>query len=192
MADAEDAIDRLQGQDCDLAILDIRLPGMSGLDALAQIKRLCPRLPVIVMTGQGTTGTAIEATKRGAFEYQLKPFDPAEMLATIDKALEGARLMKGRLDLGPDAAAESPEAIVGRSAAHAAGLQGDRPRRPDRRHRLDPRRIRHRQGAGRPRHLPAQPAGRNAAVRSSTAPPSPRPSWRASCSATSPGRSPAR
>ena len=41
------------------------------------------------MTGRGTTDTAIEATKRGAFEYQLKPFEPLEMLQTIDKALEG-------------------------------------------------------------------------------------------------------
>jgi nitrogen regulation protein NR(I) len=113
---AEDAMAHLQRQECDLVILDIRLPGMSGLDALGQLKRLHPRLPVIVMTGEGTTGTAIEATKRGAFEYQLKPFDPAEMLATIEKALEGARLMKGHLELGPEAVAQNAEAIVGRSA----------------------------------------------------------------------------
>jgi nitrogen regulation protein NR(I) len=116
VAGAEEALACLEVEESDLVILDIRLPGMSGLDALGQLKKLHPRLPVIVMTGEGTTGTAIEATKRGAFEYQLKPFDPAEMLATIDKALEGARLMKGHLDLGPEAVAKSAEAIVGRSA----------------------------------------------------------------------------
>ena len=113
----EDAMGFLQKDDCDLVILDICLPGMNGLDALAQIRQRRPTLPVIVMTGQGTTDTAIEATKRGAFDYQLKPFEPAEMLQTIAKALEGARLMKGHLALGPETAASSAEAIVGRSPA---------------------------------------------------------------------------
>ena len=46
------------------------------------------------MTGQGTTETAIEATKRGAFDYQLKPFEPAVMIQTIAKAAEAARLIR--------------------------------------------------------------------------------------------------
>ena len=90
---------------------------MNGLDALARIKQRRPKLPVIVMTAQGTTTTAIEATKRGAFDYQLKPFRPAEMLQTIARALEAARLMKGQLALGSAAPSPSDEAIVGRSAA---------------------------------------------------------------------------
>ncbi len=113
---AEEALAAVDREDCDLAILDICLPGMSGLDALARIKQRRPKLPVIVMTGQGTTTTAIEATKRGAFDYQLKPFVPAEMLQTIARALEAARLMKGQLALGSEAARPSDEAIVGRSA----------------------------------------------------------------------------
>jgi nitrogen regulation protein NR(I) len=112
------ALGRLQSADWDLVILDVCLPGMNGLDALARIKQAQTHLPVIVMTGQGTTETAIEATKRGAFEYLLKPFDPAEMLQAIDKALEGARLMKGHLALGPEATPPATtEAIIGRSAA---------------------------------------------------------------------------
>jgi nitrogen regulation protein NR(I) len=113
----EDAMDLLQKDDCDLVILDICLPGMNGLDALGRIKQRRPKLPVIVMTGRGTTDTAIEATKRGAFDYQLKPFEPAEMLCTIAKALEGARWMQGDVTLGPETIASSNEAIVGRSAA---------------------------------------------------------------------------
>ena len=114
---AEEALAAVDREDCDLAILDICLPGMSGLDALQRIKERRPKLPVIVMTGQGTTTTAIEATKRGAFDYQLKPFSPAEMLQTIARALEAARLMKGHLALGSETASPSDEAIVGRSAA---------------------------------------------------------------------------
>jgi nitrogen regulation protein NR(I) len=112
---AEEAMRRLQDAGVELVILDIRLPGMSGLDALARIRKLRPTLPVIVMTGQGTTDTAIEATKRGAYDYLLKPFEPAEMLRTIAKALEAARLMKGRLALDPETVVPPADAIVGRS-----------------------------------------------------------------------------
>ncbi len=112
---AEEAMRRLKEADFELVILDICLPGMSGLDALAKIRQIQPALPVVVMTGQGTTDTAIEATKRGAFDYHLKPFEPEEMLQTIAKALEAARLMKGRLALNPETAVVESDAIVGRS-----------------------------------------------------------------------------
>jgi nitrogen regulation protein NR(I) len=114
---AEEALSRLKDGNIDLVIMDVCLPGMSGLDALAKIKQLQPALPVIVMTGQSTTNTAIEATKRGAFDYQLKPFEPSEMLATIAKALEAARLMKGRVALDPKTVEPSADAIVGSSPA---------------------------------------------------------------------------
>ena len=158
----EDAMGFLQKDDCDLVILDICLPGMNGLDALGRIKQRRPKLPVIVMTGRGTTDTAIEATKRGAFDYQLKPFEPAEMLRTIAKAIEGARLMKGDVALGPETAASSAEAIVGRSAAmqqlyKAIGRSG-----PDRGHRAHSRRVGHGQRARSPGDLPVQPAKRQA------------------------------
>jgi nitrogen regulation protein NR(I) len=114
--DGEDALRAIEDDGFDLAILDICLPGMNGLDALARIKQRRPKLPVIVMTGQGTTNTAIEATKRGAFDYQLKPFEPEEMLQTIAKVLEGSRLMKGELVLGPETGVSASEAMVGRSS----------------------------------------------------------------------------
>ena len=114
---AEEALAAVDREDCDLAILDICLPGISGLDALQRIKKRCPKMPVIIMTGQGTTSTAIEATKRGAFDYQLKPFSTPEMLQTIARALESARLMKGQLALGSETSSPADETIVGRSAA---------------------------------------------------------------------------
>ena len=152
---AEEAMRRLKDADFDLVILDVCLPGMNGLDALAQIRQIQPTLPVIVMTGQGTTDTAIEATKRGAFDYQLKPFEPAEMLQTIAKALEAARLMKGRLALNPETAVPPSDAIVGTQPGDAATLQGDRAGGPDRRDRAHPRGIGHGKGTGGPGHLSA-------------------------------------
>ena len=100
MRRADTAIEQLQGIPFDLVILDICLPGMSGLEALRQIKQRHPKLPVIVITGHGTMTTAIEATKLGAFDYQLKPIEPDAMLATIEKALDGVRLMRGQVAVG--------------------------------------------------------------------------------------------
>ncbi len=100
----------------DLAIMDVRMPGMSGLEAFRAIHEIEPKLPVIIMTAFGTTETAIEATKMGAFEYVLKPFENIQdILALISQALEAGRFMRSRveLDVAPDTAAA--DAIIGRS-----------------------------------------------------------------------------
>lgn len=114
---AETAFEQLQAGPVDLVILDIQLPGMSGLEALRRIKQDQPKLPVVVITGQGTMSTAIEATKLGAFDYQLKPIEPDEMLATIEKALAGVKLMRGQVAVGTEKATATGEAIVGQSLA---------------------------------------------------------------------------
>ena len=64
--------------------MDVRMPGMSGLEAFRAIHEIEPKLPVIIMTAYGTTETAIEATKLGAFDYVLKPFDIPDIL-TLDR-----------------------------------------------------------------------------------------------------------
>lgn len=114
---ADAALERLQHEEFDLVILDIRMPGMNGLEALRQIKKHQPKLPVIIMTGEGTMETAIEATQCGAFDYQLKPFEPEEVLAVVERALQGARMMKGHVAVGPEQDASATEAIIGRSPA---------------------------------------------------------------------------
>jgi nitrogen regulation protein NR(I) len=99
----------------DLVILDMRLPGMNGIDTFKRIHEIEPKLPVIIMTAYGTTETAIEATKMGAFDYILKPFDIPDMLSVIRQALEAGRFMRSPVDMNavPDEA--SREAIIGRS-----------------------------------------------------------------------------
>jgi nitrogen regulation protein NR(I) len=93
-ASAEAGIRLLNEAAPDLVILDLRLPGMSGLDAFKTIHRIEPKLPVIIMTAYGTTETAIEATKMGAFDYILKPFDIPDMLTVIQQALDAGRFMR--------------------------------------------------------------------------------------------------
>ncbi len=101
----------------DLVILDVRLPGMNGLKTFEAIHAVEPKLPVIIMTAHGTTETAIEATKIGAFDYILKPFDIPEMLKVIKEALDVGRFMRSPVEMDIDLSEKSTdkEAIIGRS-----------------------------------------------------------------------------
>jgi nitrogen regulation protein NR(I) len=114
-ASGEAGLDILQRTVADLVILDMLLPGMNGLETFAAIHELEPKLPVIMMTAYGTTETAIEATKMGAFDYILKPFEIPDMLAVIEQALEAGRFMRTPVDLGAAPDKASREAIIGRS-----------------------------------------------------------------------------
>ena len=91
-ATAGQGIQAVRSQSPDAVILDVRLPDMSGLDAFDEIRRIDPRLPVIIITAFSTTETAIEAMKRGAFEYLLKPVDFHHLRELVSKAIELSRL----------------------------------------------------------------------------------------------------
>ncbi|MGH9415859.1 MAG: sigma-54-dependent transcriptional regulator [Terriglobales bacterium] len=91
-ASAEHGLELLDQQPVALAITDLRLPGMSGLEFLHAVKQRQPALPVIVMTAHGTVGTAIEAMKAGAADYILKPFPLEEMTLAVQKELAIASL----------------------------------------------------------------------------------------------------
>lgn len=85
---AEEAL-RLFGQKAfDLVIADVKLPGLNGLQLLESIKNKSVHTPVIMMTGFGTVQNAVEAMKKGAFEYLLKPFSLDLMNQVVEKALE--------------------------------------------------------------------------------------------------------
>jgi len=114
-ASGEAGLEIIRNQSPDLVIVDIRLPGMNGLETFQAIHDLEPKLPVIIMTAYGTTETAIKAIKTGAFDYILKPFEIPDMLAVIKQALEAGRFMRSpvQVDVSPDESTK--EAIVGRS-----------------------------------------------------------------------------
>jgi len=99
----------------DLIILDMRLPGINGMETFKRIKNIDSKLPVILVTAFGTTGLAIEATKLGAYDYVLKPFDVPEMLNLIKQAIEAGYFMRSpvEMDAAPDQ--QSGDAIIGQS-----------------------------------------------------------------------------
>jgi two-component system nitrogen regulation response regulator GlnG len=87
----------------DVILLDIRLPDRSGLDVYAEIRAIDARIPVIFVTMAKTADTAIEAMKRGAFNYLYKPLDLEKLHATVLEALDVDRRMRSRVSLGdPD------------------------------------------------------------------------------------------
>ncbi len=114
-ASGEAGLDIMRKKIPDLVVLDIRLPGMSGLETFQAIHEIESKLPVIIMTAYGTTETAIEATKMGAFDYMLKPFDIPDMLTVIRQALEAGRFMRSPVDMDVIPEKASREAIIGRS-----------------------------------------------------------------------------
>ena len=97
----------------DLVVMDVRMPGISGLEAYAAMREIEPRLPVIIMTAHGTTETAIEATRMGAFDYVLKPFEIPDILKLIEKGLSAGRFMRSKVEMDAPAEGGEGEAIVG-------------------------------------------------------------------------------
>ena len=84
--DGLEALGKMETMDFDLIITDMKMPNMSGIELLEQIQKRDKTVPVIIMTAYGTIQTAVEAMKKGAYDYILKPFDLEEMKITVDKA----------------------------------------------------------------------------------------------------------
>jgi DNA-binding NtrC family response regulator len=114
-ASGEDGIKEVEAKAPDLVVMDIRMSGMSGLEALKVMREIEPRLPVIIMTAFATTGTAIEATKIGAFDYVLKPFEVPDILDIIVQAIEAGRFMRDKVGLDVNPESGIPDAIIGKS-----------------------------------------------------------------------------
>jgi nitrogen regulation protein NR(I) len=102
----------------DLVMMDVRMTGMTGLETLRKLRQTHAKLPVIIMTAYGTTQTAIEAMKLGAYDYVLKPFDVPKLKALVFNALEAARAMKKVVSYEPLLESEDYDiGIVGRTEA---------------------------------------------------------------------------
>lgn len=87
-ADGRSAVKVIQEQSLDAVILDLNMPGAGGIETLKEIKRITPRLPVIILTGHGDIPLAVMATKLGAYDFITKPPDFSNLRAIIREATE--------------------------------------------------------------------------------------------------------
>ena len=93
----EDALKKLSTDKIDVILLDLRLPGISGMDVLRAIKSTYPRTAVIVVTAVGDAETAVEAMKTGAVDYIIKPFEIKRVYCSIEAALQVATICDNKL-----------------------------------------------------------------------------------------------
>src|SRR5262245_50959327 len=112
-ASAEAAFDLAERIHPDVVILDVRLPGIDGLAALGRLRELTRDAPVIVITAHGNLSTAVRAVEGGAFDYLAKPFDLAQALDAVSRALSRPRVGKSEANGEP----ARDDEIIGRSPA---------------------------------------------------------------------------
>jgi two-component system NtrC family response regulator len=98
-ASGEEGLSLFEKDTFDAVITDITMPGMSGMEVLAKIHERDERLPVVVITAYGTIESAVEAMKKGAFDYITKPFNRDELRLMLDKSLKMRRLEKENIEL---------------------------------------------------------------------------------------------
>lgn len=103
--DGEHALDKVKESHFDLMLLDMKLPGMDGIEVLRGVSHLRPDLPVIMITAHGTVETAVEAMKLGAVDYLRKPFAPDEIRSIVAQVLQRQRLQ-------PDHPADDVETLI--------------------------------------------------------------------------------
>ncbi|MBU1003603.1 MAG: sigma-54 dependent transcriptional regulator [Proteobacteria bacterium] len=115
---AEQALEMLPQAAPSVILLDMRMPGMDGLEALGALRVKVPGVPVVMLTAFGTVGHAVDAMKLGAFDYLTKPADNEELVAVLSKAYEYSRLVSENADLRREAGMTvETRNIVGQSPA---------------------------------------------------------------------------
>jgi len=115
---AAEAIAAFERDRPDVVVLDIHLPDATGLDTFHRIRGIDARVPIILITGHGTTDLAIEAMKGGAFDYLLKPLELADLRDLIDRAVRSSRLMRVPAAMPEvEPAPEQGDLLIGRCPA---------------------------------------------------------------------------
>jgi len=114
--DGEAAVSRIDSEDFDLIVSDLLMPGIGGLEVLAHAGRRLPDTPVIILTAHGTIENAVEAMRRGAYDYLSKPIDNELLKLTVNRALQNSHLMRENKELRSQVQQEQGiKAIVGSS-----------------------------------------------------------------------------
>ena len=88
----EEAMEKLsKNQNLDVVILDVKMPGMDGIETLGEIKKAFPLIEVLMLTGHATVESAIEGMKSGAFDYLMKPCDLEQLILKVEEATKKKR-----------------------------------------------------------------------------------------------------
>jgi two-component system phosphate regulon sensor histidine kinase PhoR len=90
----DEGLDKLEETRAGIMLLDLKMPGMDGMDVLARVGEIDPDVLVIVITGYATVETAIQAMKQGAYDFIPKPFEPDQLRIIVNRAAEKIRLKK--------------------------------------------------------------------------------------------------
>jgi DNA-binding NtrC family response regulator len=117
----DEALKRVRADDPDMVITDLKMPGMDGLELLRRLRADFPEVPVVLLTAHGTIESAVEAMKRGAYDFLTKPFDRPKVLEVISRGV--AHAARSRREFQGPLAEGEPTGILGRSAAIAAVRQ---------------------------------------------------------------------
>ena len=118
VAGGREALEAVQQDTWDIALLDIKMPGMDGMELQQRLREADPDLMVIFMTGYATVETAVQALKHGAYDYITKPVDPDELLHLVSKAMEHRRTKQEVVRLRENIQQIFPKSeLIGRSPA---------------------------------------------------------------------------
>ncbi len=113
--DGFECLIKLKRNDYDIIILDIKMPKMDGMETLERIQKLKPDTPVLMISGHGTIDTAVDAVKKGAYDFIQKPPDLNRLLITLRNALDRSTLITEKKVLQKRIATKQPTTIVGKS-----------------------------------------------------------------------------
>jgi len=115
--------ERFKKSPTDVVLLDLKLPGLNGMEVLKKIKKTSPDSPVIIITGFATIESAVNTIKRGAFDYLAKPFSPQELRVIVKKALDSRKTQEQSLTFSlKTARADDFAMVVGKSSSMAKVL----------------------------------------------------------------------
>ncbi len=121
---AEEALQRTTQAQCDVAVLDLHLPGLSGIDLLARLKEQQPEIEALMLTAHSSIETAVQAMRAGAYDYLTKPFQMADLEVHVHKALEKVQLVRREQQWVRQLSYESPRyRLVGASPAIGRVIQ---------------------------------------------------------------------
>jgi len=116
--DGHEGLALFNSENYQAVFLDLRLPGIKGMQVLSQIKETNPETPVIIITGYASIESAVEAIKRGAFDYMAKPFTPEEVRIITKKALDSRKMLIENIYLRSELEAKTDSRmVVGKSTA---------------------------------------------------------------------------